>query len=74
MNDHANRSERAGRFAASFERAADALERSAALADQHAEREMIKGCADASAIEHEYAIRARRAARAGRAAAQRWRS
>jgi hypothetical protein len=72
MNDHTNRSERAGRFAASFERAANALERSAVLADEHAEREMLSGRADLAAIEHEHAVRARRAARAGRAIAQRW--
>ena len=62
----------AGQLAASFGHAAEVLERSAELADLHAEREAAKGLDDRAVIERERASRARDAAKHGRENARRW--
>jgi anti-sigma regulatory factor (Ser/Thr protein kinase) len=54
------------RRAALYRRVADTLERSADLAEQHAERERIRGHQQSAQIELERATRAREAARHGR--------
>ena len=54
-----------------YVRVAETLERSAQLADQHAERDRSNGRPDSAAVELERARRAREAARRGRALAAR---
>ena len=61
--------EAALRMAATFERTAQALERSAGLADDHAQRDGQAGRHEAAAKERALADRAREAARRARARA-----